>query len=328
MVNGKMKIKKETVMAGRVKREIQSQSYSSVINEKFDRMFKKIKNLSPFRYPGGKRRLLPQIMPALQNLDGISENFSDVFVGGGSVALAVADTNPSTCIHMNDKDTRVAAFWKVTASDSVDELIDKLDVEPTWDLFTDTQSRKVASDVDLAFQAIFLNRTAYSGILNAGPLGGKKQDGKTKINSRYYSKVLKEKILACNQLLADRTVVTCKDFREVLTTPRQHIAMYLDPPYVEKGNDLYPIGMSHEDHAALAAMLKKHANWLLSYDDCALTRSLYSPEDIMMVPARYCIGNKWENKSELLIGKMDRGKNCKTKRDMATGSYKDLKDIE
>lgn len=77
-----------------------------------------------------------KIIPVLQNLEGISENFVDVFVGGGSVALAVADTNPSTQIHMNDKDTRIAAFWKVTASDSVDELVDKLDIEPTWDLFT------------------------------------------------------------------------------------------------------------------------------------------------------------------------------------------------
>jgi hypothetical protein len=47
-----------------------------------------------------------------------------------------------------------------------------------------------------------------------------------------------------------------------------------------------------------------------------------------MVPARYCISNKWETKRELLIGKMDRGKNCKIKRDMATGSDEDLMAIE
>jgi DNA adenine methylase len=270
-----------------------------------------MKDIIPFRYPGGKRKLLPQIMPALQKLDGISENFSDVFVGGGSVALAVADTNPSTCIHLNDKDTRIAAFWKVTSSDSVGKLVDKMDVEPTVDLFTDTQSKEFTSDVDLAFQAIFLNRTAYSGILDAGPLGGKRQDGKTKINCRYNVKVLKEKILACHQLLADRTVVTCKDFRDLLSTSGQHTATYLDPPYVVKGNDLYPVGMSYEDHRELAALLNNRANWLLSYDDCALTRSLYSPEDVLMVPARYCIGNKWENKSELLIGKMDSQNNSR-----------------
>jgi len=270
-----------------------------------------MKCISPFRYPGGKRKLLPQIMPALQKLDGISENFSDVFVGGGSVALAVADTNPSTCIHLNDKDTRIAAFWKVTASDSVDELLGKMDVEPTWDLFSDTKSKQCATDVDLAFQAIFLNRTARNGILNAGPMGGKRQDGETKINDRYNFKALKNKILKCNRLLVDRTTVTNEDFRTVLSTSEQHTATYLDPPYVVKGNDLYPVGMSDDDHRELAAMLNNRANWLLSYDDCTLTRSLYSPEDVLMVPARYCIDNKWEKKRELLIGKMDREKNCK-----------------
>jgi DNA adenine methylase len=270
----------------------------------------KIKLISPFRYPGGKKKLLPQIMPALLDLDGISENFVDAFAGGGSVALAVADTNPSTQIYMNDKDTRIAAFWKVTSSDSVHELIDKMDVEPTIDLFTDTQSKQFTTDVDLAFQAIFLNRTAYNGILSAGPLGGKSQDGKTKINSRYSFKGLKDRILNCNRLLADRTVVTCKDFREVLSmTSEQHIATYLDQPYIVNGVGLYPVGMSYEDHSALATVLKNRDNWLLSYDDCDLSRNLYDSEEVSTINVRYCIKNNWKEKRELLIRSMDHEKN-------------------
>jgi DNA adenine methylase len=241
-------------------------------------------------------------MPALQNLDGISEQFTDVFVGGGSVALAVADTHPDASIHLNDKDTRVAAFWKVISSDSVHELVEKMEVVPTWDLFTDTKSKQCTTDVDLAFQAIFLNRTAFSGILDSGPLGGKRQEGKYKINSRYNLEALKDKILACNQLLADRTTVTSCDFREVLSK-NENTATYLDPPYVVKGNDLYSVGMSHEDHLALAAILKDRDNWLLSYDDCALSRSLYIQGGVSTISARYCITNNWSKKSELLIEK-------------------------
>jgi len=166
------------------------------------------------------------------------------------------------------------------------------------------------NDVDLALQAIFLNRTAYSGMLNAGPIGGKRQDGKTKITDRYNYKVLKEKILNCNRLLADRTEVTCEDFRTVLsTTCGQHMATYLDPPYIlEKGNKLYPVGMSYDDHRALADILNDRDNWLLSYDDCELSRSLYLPEEISTVPVRYCIANDWGGKRELLIGKGGSGK--------------------
>ncbi len=265
-----------------------------------------MKFMSPFRYPGGKSKLLAgYIMPSLQRKNGISEHFVDVFVGGGSVALAVADTNPTAQIHMNDKDTRVAAFWKVTSSDRVNELIDKLDVEPTLDLFYDTRSKQFTNDVDLAFQAIFLNRTAYSGMLNAGPMGGRQQNGDTKINSRYNFRKLKDKILACNQLLTGRTIVTSKDFRDVLSETSPYTATYLDPPYVVDGNKLYSVGMSHEDHRDLAEMLKHRNNWLLSYDDCDLPRSLYSPEEISTIPVRYCIANNWSKRGELLIEKIE-----------------------
>ena len=265
-----------------------------------------MKCISPFRYPGGKSKLLPQIMSELKDLENISENFKDVFVGGGSVSLEVAETFPDTRIQMNDKDPRIAAFWKVTCSDGVDELIEKIDVDPTWNLFTDTQSMKCTTDLDLAFQGIFLNRTAYNGILSAGPIGGWDQSGKYKIDSHYKIKKLKKKILYCNRLLADRTIVTCEDFRTVLSTSGEKTAIYLDPPYIVKGNGWYGFDMSVEDHHALANMLKYRDNWLLSYDDCFLSRRLYSLEEISAIPVRYCIRNKWREKTELLIRKKSR----------------------
>ena len=262
-----------------------------------------MKCISPFRYPGGKSKLLPQIMSELKDLENLSENFTDVFVGSASVSLEVAETFPDTRIQMNDKDPRIAAFWKVTCSDGVDELIEKIDVDPTWNLFTDTQSMKCTTDLDLAFQGIFLNRTAYNGILSAGPIGGWDQSGKYKIDSHYNIKKLKEKILYCNRLLADRTIVTCEDFRTVLSTSGEKTAIYLDPPYIMKGNGLYGFDMSNQDHHALAAILQGHDNWLLSYDDCALSRNLYASEIISEIPARYCNKNNWCPRKELLITK-------------------------
>ena len=259
--------------------------------------------ISPFRYPGSKQKLLPQILPELKDLDGISENFTDVFVGGGSVAIAVAKEYPNTTLHLNDKDSRIAAFWKVTSNDSVYELIDKLDVKPTLDLFNEWRSKKCTADIDLAFQAILLNRTAFNGIMSATPIGGKLQNGPYKLDSHYNFDKLKEIILECNRLLADRTIVTCKDFREVLSAPMENTALYLDPPYIMKGNGLYAFDMSNQDHHALAAILQGHDNWLLSYDDCALSRNLYASEIISEIPARYCNKNNWCPRKELLITK-------------------------
>lgn len=265
-----------------------------------NKKIQKANSLSPFRYPGSKRKLLPELMPKLLRLENISKQFLDVFVGGGSVALAVADMYPSTHIHLNDKDARIAAFWRMMSSDNVNKLIDRLDVEPTLNLFIETQTKRPDNDVDLAFQAIFLNRTAYSGILDSGPMGGIQQEGKYKINCRYNFNSLKGKILECHRLLVDRTVVTCEDFRSILSK-HGDIATYLDPPYVEMGNVLYSAKMSLEDHRALATMLKKRDNWVLSYDNTDLIRSLYSSEDSSTIPTKYCISSTGKLSTELLM---------------------------
>lgn len=88
------------------------------------------------------------------------------------------------------------------------------------------------------------------------------------------------------------------------------MATYLDPPYIFKNrNKLYPVEMSYEDHRALADILRERDNWVLSYDDCELSRSLYPPEEVSTIPVRYCIANDWGGKRELLIGKRGSGKN-------------------
>lgn len=39
--------------------------------------------IRPLRYLGGKRKLLPYVLPRLRRLSNLSENYTDVFVGGG-----------------------------------------------------------------------------------------------------------------------------------------------------------------------------------------------------------------------------------------------------
>ena len=45
--------------------------------------------LTPFRFPGGKNRLLPILGEYLDKI--ISDSYVDVFVGGGSVLLYVSE---------------------------------------------------------------------------------------------------------------------------------------------------------------------------------------------------------------------------------------------
>ena len=59
---------------------------------------------------------------------------------------------------------------------------------------------------ELGFAAFYLNRTNRSGILNAGVIGGKKQDGKWEMDARFNrdnlaSRILKTIILKLNQFI-------------------------------------------------------------------------------------------------------------------------------
>ena len=74
--------------------------------------------------------------------------------------------------------------------------------------------------------------------------------------------------------------ITCGDFSAVLNGATSTTFVYLDPPYFEKGGQLYKFPMTDEDHARLAWALRgTPAHWVLSYDDHPRIRELYSWAD-------------------------------------------------
>ena len=67
------------------------------------------------RYPGGKSKYTDFILPALYKLSGFSV-YVEPFIGGGSVALAMAAKYPDVRMVLNDFDPGIAAFWDLIAS--------------------------------------------------------------------------------------------------------------------------------------------------------------------------------------------------------------------
>ncbi len=64
---------------------------------------------------------------------------------------------------------------------------------------------------------------------------------------------------------------------QLLKAGAQFDIVYMDPPYIGKGDDLYPTSMSAEDHERLARILRyEKRDFLLSYDDHETARRLYS----------------------------------------------------
>lgn len=262
---------------------------------------------TPFRWPGAKNKLLFSIFKFLKPLLDKSDKFCEPFVGGAAVALEVARLYPKTQIILNDKDYGLFCFWKLVAEDddaNLHRLINKLNITPTINLFYNTKNLNTEDPVLSAFRTLFLNRTTFSGIISSGPIGGKEQNSKYKVNCRYNFNKLQKKIINCHNLLKGRTKVVCKDFQDLDTINDNSYVLYIDPPYVKAGSMLYDNSMNLQEHNALANILLERNNWVLSYDDDQLIRRLYQHCDIHNTKTAYSIDgvkNKWKNKNELII---------------------------
>lgn len=261
--------------------------------------------LSPFRYPGAKNKLLPIIMKELSPYIEKTQMYTEPFVGGGSVALEVATQYPQKQIFLNDKDPFISAFWSCVIDDKLhSELNDRITkCHPDIQLFYNLTNSTPTDSVSQAYKAIMLNRLSFSGIIGAGPIGGKDQTSKYKIDCRFNANDLVEKINHCHLLLNGRTTVTNLDVIQCLKN-NTNSTIYLDPPYVQAGKSLYIHYMSEMEHIMLADYLSKITYWVLSYDDQDIIRRIYANCVIYSADTNYCINGvkiKWSQKKELLI---------------------------
>ena len=258
------------------------------------------------RYPGGKTRARKHIVPILLGMLEGESAYCEPFVGGGSVALAIAEKIPTVRLYLNDKDRGVAALWKTIALGHEEELIERYaQATPSVELFRELKEQQLRSRIDLAFRFLALNRMAFSGKTHTSPIGGWEQDkgGKrgSMIDVEWRIDHVIDGIRKAAKLLAGRTIVTCVDFGQAIVGGA---ITYLDPPYFEKGRSMYSVYMSPDDHDRLAQILKGMDGWVLSYDNCKYIRRLYKGYKQYKLNWLYSAAGKREDdktKRELLI---------------------------
>ena len=256
-----------------------------------------------FRYPGGKVRYKGFILPALYRCSGFSI-YVEPFVGGGSVALAMAERHPSIKLILNDLDPGMSAFWDLVANapeTEFQELADRiLHTRPTVALFKEIIESQPSDRLGLAFRAFFLNRASHMG-MGLRPLGGKGQTSKGKIDSRWGARKKLRELHEARQLLGGRTKVLKEDFATVIPLAAgANTLMFLDPPYYEAGNQLYKFKWTDADHIRLHDALAGKSNWVMSYDDHPFIRDLYKVLAYLMA-VKYSLGKNRKKMSELLL---------------------------
>ena len=153
-----------------------------------------------------------------------------------------------------------------------------------------------------------MNRCNRSGVLTgAGPIGGLEQNGRWKLDVRFSREPLAERILklACVREQIHITRLDAIDFLKA-TLPagrgRKNVFVYLDPPYVNKGQRLYLNSYETKDHAQLARFIKGQRTlpWIMSYDDTEVVRELYCDQQLTSLPIHYSLQTKRSAK-ELII---------------------------
>src|SRR4030042_415722 len=81
---------------------------------------------SPFRYPGGKTWLVPEVRRWLGSLARRPRVFCEPFCGGGTVGLSVLFEGLTDGVMLIELDEDVAAVWQTMLNGQADELIDRI----------------------------------------------------------------------------------------------------------------------------------------------------------------------------------------------------------
>lgn len=243
-------------------------------------------HFTPLRYPGGKAKLseyIKEIIRANKLFDG---EYVEPYAGGAAIGLELLFQEYVIKIHINDLSEPVYAFWKAALNDTEElcRLVKNTHLSvASWDkqkrIFANPRDH---SYVQLGFATFFLNRTNRSGILNGGIIGGRDQTGPWKIDARYNADELVFRIESIAKMRR-KIKLTRSDALRLLRfgLPKwpSKTLIYLDPPYYERGRELYYDYYKKDDHAELARFITSKMRskfWIISYDNVAAIKKLYS----------------------------------------------------
>ncbi|RMH34191.1 MAG: DNA adenine methylase [Gammaproteobacteria bacterium] len=268
---------------------------------------------SPLRYPGGKA-ILSGFLADVLALNGLRDGvYVEPYAGGAGAALNLLFGEHVERVYLNDADPCIFAFWNAILN-SKNDFIERLRDTPVtieeWKRQREIyRNHKRHSQIKVAFASFYLNRCNRSGIIvNGGPIGGFTQKGKWKLNARYNKDELVRRIERI-YMYRDRIHIYNMDalnFLDMVVGKLENLdktLVYLDPPYYIKGPQLYLNHYKPEDHALLAAYLKRVTSsirWIMTYDNVPEIHDLYSDYELIELKLPYTAFNR-RTGSELLI---------------------------
>jgi DNA adenine methylase len=257
----------------------------------------RLKHYTPLRYPGGKGKLAAYVKALIKTNNLFDGEYVEPYCGGAAIALELLFHEYVSRVHINDISKPVHAFWK-SILDHTDELCRLIRDTPLTVRAWDKQKRifsnaKEFSLLELGFATFFLNRTNRSGVFNAGVIGGRDQTGSWKIDARFNRKELVFRVESIAKM-RNRIRLTRMDALKFLRAKAGEwtakTLIYLDPPYYEKGRELYYDFYEPRDHEQIHQFLTgafQAMRWIISYDNVEPIRMLYKGHQRLVYAVAY-----------------------------------------
>ena len=250
------------------------------------------------KWVGGKRQLLPQILPLIPKR---MTAYCEPFLGGGAVLFAL---QPKRAL-VNDLNQDLITVYRVIKEDA-DALIEHLsrhENTPEYfyrirDLDRDKEAYAAMSDVEKASRLLYLNKTCYNGLFRVNASGA--------FNSPYghYRRpnIVNEQTIRGVSRYFNSCDITffSEDFAAVLDRVPRGGFVYLDPPY-DPVSDTASFtgynrgGFGREEQVRLKAccdaLTARGVRFLLSNSATPFIRELYSSYHVSIVQARRAVNS-------------------------------------
>jgi DNA adenine methylase len=236
--------------------------------------------LTPLRYPGGKAKLGAWLAHLLRS-NKIDGSYIEAYAGGAGAAIYLLTNNYVKNIIINDLDPAIYSFWMSVTYNTTSFIKKIMNTEVTLE---EREKQKEIynnpykhTELELGFATFFLNRTNRSGIITGGVIGGKFQTGNYKIDARFTKENLAERVKNIGEM-RDRIEIHCEDALHFLKNinTQSNSLINLDPPYYNKGSQLYSNFYKHEDHISISNQIHKISTPLIiTYDHCDEIQEIY-----------------------------------------------------
>lgn len=241
-----------------------------------------VRQLSPFRYPGGKTWLVPEIKKWVLSSTTEPKFFIEPFAGGAMAGLTVAAENLARDVVLCELDADVAAVWKLIFHGSVKDVDwlckEIITFEVSLGNVQKVLSNNSQNNKNQAFRTIIKNRMQRGGILAAGAGLVKSGEAGRGLNSRWYPQTLVNRIKALRALVGKIEFVEGDAFDLIEQYAKEKGAFFfVDPPYTAGGKKAGKRLYTHSeiDHDKLFRVMSKvRGKVMLTYDDAPEVREL------------------------------------------------------